>query len=273
MTHGEFDFMHPKRSILLLVLLSGGWLPAFTEEGYDEQTSRHATAMEWSNLTLRAEQAIRAWLLDNRGEERIEGRRYHKFWNAGSVGGQRYLLVITGLKPARGNFGVTDFVVIHAAPATKPIIHEFGDYTDRYIDEVELRADGIQVDYYQREQGAFRPRLPRRSLFKFVGDILEEVIVQMPDERVSAMEFRLAAEERAQALEEEARQQREKSEAAQRIMGPDGKYRVQAGDTASKIARAFGLRIDQLSVLNPKVDWAKMKIGQVLQVRPETTGP
>jgi LysM repeat protein len=263
--------MPPRRLILLFVLLGGGWSFSLAEEGYDEQASRHATAMEWSNLTQGAEQAIRAWLLENRGEEWIEGRRYYGFGETGPNRDKRYLLVITGLKPARGNFSVTDFVVLRKDPIAKPIIHEFGDVTDRYIDAVELKEDGIQVDYYRRELGAFRPNIPARSLFKFSGDKLEEVIVQMPDEKVSAMELKRAAEEKARILEEEARQQREKSEAALRIMGPDGKYTIRAGDTASKIARAFGLRFDQLSILNPNVDWAKMEIGQVLKVRPDAT--
>lgn len=230
--------------------------------------------MKWSDLTLRAEQAIRTWLQENKGEEWTERRRYYEYWGHGSNQDRRYLLVVTGLKPARGNFSVTDLIVIDADPTAKPIIHEFGDVTDRNIDAVELKADGIQVDYYRREQGAFRPNIPGRSLFKFGGDRLQEIIMQMSDERITAMELKLAAEERAQTLEEEARQQREKNEAAQRIVGPDGKYTVRVGDTASKIARAFGLRIDQLSVLNPNVDWAKLKIGQSLQVGPAaTTGP
>src|ERR1700694_5530114 len=57
--------------------------------------------------------------------------------------------------------------------------------------------------------------------------------------------LKLAAEEKVRAQEEEDRQQREKLQSAQRIAGPDGIYTVMAGDTASKIARAFRLKMDQ----------------------------
>lgn len=263
--------MQPGRLILILVLLGTCWRAAFAEEGYDEQTSRHASAMEWAELTQRAEQAIRAWLLENKGEEQIWERHYYQFWGEQSTQTQRYLLVVTGLKQARGNYTVADLVVIRGDAKARPIILEFGDFTSRYIDEVELKPDGIQIDYYWREPGAYWPSIPRRSFFSFAGDDLKEAPVGLPDERAAAMEKKLADRERAVAQDEAARQQREKNEAARRIVGPDGKYTVHAGDTASKIARAFGLRVDQLSVLNPKVDWAKMKVGQVLQVRPDIT--
>lgn len=149
-------------------ILAGGLLSDLVaEEGYDEQTSRHTTAMQWNALTQRAEHAIRDWLLANRGEEQIPSRRYYEFWNVEQGGGPRYLLVVTGLKPAKGNYSVTDLVVIRSDPMAKPIIYEFGDPVDRYIDQVQLKADGIQLDYFRREQGAYRPNVPARSMFFF----------------------------------------------------------------------------------------------------------
>ena len=46
-----------------------------------------------------------------------------------------------------------------------------------------------------------------------------------------------------------------------------GLYRINPGDTAAKIARKHGLRIDELMVLNPGVDWTRLKVWQVVRVK------
>ncbi len=42
----------------------------------------------------------------------------------------------------------------------------------------------------------------------------------------------------------------------------DGKYTVQAGDTAMRIATSVGLKLVELEARNPGVDWTKLRIGQ-----------
>jgi len=42
---------------------------------------------------------------------------------------------------------------------------------------------------------------------------------------------------------------------------------VERGDTAAKIAKYNGITLHQLEVLNPNVDWSRLKSGQVLKVK------
>lgn len=46
-----------------------------------------------------------------------------------------------------------------------------------------------------------------------------------------------------------------------------GLSRVNPGDNASKIAREHRLRIDELMILNPGVDWTKLKVWQIVRVK------
>lgn len=46
-----------------------------------------------------------------------------------------------------------------------------------------------------------------------------------------------------------------------------GLYRINPGDTAAKIARKHSLRIDDLMILNPGVDWTRLKVWQVIRVK------
>ena len=249
------------------VIAAGLQINLVAEEGYDEQTSRHATAMEWNHMTQRAEQSIRDWLQANHGEELISSRRYYEFWNVEHKGGRRYLLVITGLKQARGNYGSIDLVVVQSERTTQPMVFHFGDPTDRYIDKVLPKSDGIQIDYFHREQGGQQPNVPGRSVFRFAGDSLQEVVLELPDEEKRSMEIRQAQDERIEFLNEQVRRLEKKREIMSVVIGPDGKYTVKRGDTAAKIAQLVGLRIDRLFILNPGIDWAKLTVGQSLQVQ------
>lgn len=46
-----------------------------------------------------------------------------------------------------------------------------------------------------------------------------------------------------------------------------GLYRINPGDTAVKIARKHGIRLVELSALNPDVNWARLRVWQVVRVR------
>lgn len=48
-----------------------------------------------------------------------------------------------------------------------------------------------------------------------------------------------------------------------------GLNRLKPGDTMAKIAREHGLTVQQLVALNPGVEPAKLRVGQILKVRPE----
>lgn len=49
----------------------------------------------------------------------------------------------------------------------------------------------------------------------------------------------------------------------------DGYYRIQAGDTGAKIAKAHNLAISDLAALNPDVQWARLQVGQTIRISPE----
>jgi len=46
-------------------------------------------------------------------------------------------------------------------------------------------------------------------------------------------------------------------------------YTLKPGDTGAKIARTNGLLLADLLALNPDVNWAKLKVGQVVKVSPD----
>ncbi len=50
-------------------------------------------------------------------------------------------------------------------------------------------------------------------------------------------------------------------------MSRQGFYVVKAGDTGAKIANAFGLTLDALMILNPDIEWRRLKIGMVIRVK------
>lgn len=46
-----------------------------------------------------------------------------------------------------------------------------------------------------------------------------------------------------------------------------GLYRINPGDTVARIARKFGVRLEELDALNPDVNWTKLRVWQVIRVR------
>jgi len=54
--------------------------------------------------------------------------------------------------------------------------------------------------------------------------------------------------------------------AAQAAKVPQGVHKVKAGETASKIARSYGLSLPRLAALNPKIKLSKLSLGMTLQV-------
>lgn len=52
-----------------------------------------------------------------------------------------------------------------------------------------------------------------------------------------------------------------------------GLYRVVAGDTVAKIARVVGLTIPEVVTLNPGLNAAKLRVGQILVIGPKPTTP
>lgn len=50
-----------------------------------------------------------------------------------------------------------------------------------------------------------------------------------------------------------------------------GEYKVQAGDTGSKIATKSGVKLAALKAANPGVDWNRLKVNQTLVIPPPTT--
>lgn len=205
--------------------------------------------MEWNDAVDRAGQAVRNWLKDNRGEEQIANRRYYTFREYSPGSDPRYLLLVTGLKPARGNYSSIDFVVISDRPAGGPIVYHFGDGTDRYVDKIELKSDGIMVDYHCREEGQERPVTPRRSIFLFDRGSLQEVVLGQATEWESTTMFKAMHRGRY-------------------VADVHGIYTVQPGDSVLDIAREFKLRVEQLALMNPEVTWENLIDGQKIRVRP-----
>lgn len=49
-----------------------------------------------------------------------------------------------------------------------------------------------------------------------------------------------------------------------------GLYRIEPGDTGMKIAKKHAITISILEALNPEVDWKRLRVWQVVRVRPES---
>lgn len=240
--------MNFRAALVLLSLVIAGY--AAKDPGYidNEQAQRHAVAMEWSDAISRAEQSIRDWMKANHGEEQFSTRRYYSFRQYSSGSDQRYLVVVTGLKPARGNYWSIDFVVVRDRPRAKPIIYHFGDGADRYIDKVFPKPDGIMVDYHYREQGEDRPLSPGRSIFLFDRDSLQEVVMG-PETVWEETTFYKTMHPGPYAAD------------------ADGIYIAQPGDSILNIAREFNLRVEEIAVLNPEVNWEELPTGTKIRVR------
>ena len=56
-----------------------------------------------------------------------------------------------------------------------------------------------------------------------------------------------------------------KGPASTAVAGP-GEYIIRHGDTGRKIARANGCTIEDLSAVNPGVNWAKLRVGQKIKL-------
>ncbi|HKB57447.1 MAG TPA: LysM domain-containing protein, partial [Lacunisphaera sp.] len=50
------------------------------------------------------------------------------------------------------------------------------------------------------------------------------------------------------------------------VMNADGTYSVAPGDTLSKIAKKFAVRVDAISAENPGLDPAKLRVGQKIHI-------
>lgn len=53
----------------------------------------------------------------------------------------------------------------------------------------------------------------------------------------------------------------------------DDHYIVLRGDTGTKIAHAHQMPVSDLVALNPGIDWARLRVGQVIRIRRTSTSP
>ena len=65
------------------------------------------------------------------------------------------------------------------------------------------------------------------------------------------------------------RQEEEIKQLKQQVAELRGEYLLQPGDTLSKVAAKFGLRVDELIALNPDIQPAKLKVGQRVKLKKE----
>jgi ketosteroid isomerase-like protein len=77
---------------------------------------------------------------------------------------------------------------------------------------------------------------------------------------------------------ERATRENEKILSAVRALKPEalaevGLYRIEPGDTGSKIAGKQQLALAELATMNPDVTWTRLRVGQVIRIRPKPSQP
>ena len=50
------------------------------------------------------------------------------------------------------------------------------------------------------------------------------------------------------------------------MLNADGTYTIAAGDTFSKVARKFNVKMDAIEAENPGLDPTKLKVGQKIRI-------
>lgn len=77
----------------------------------------------------------------------------------------------------------------------------------------------------------------------------------------------MTLEERVQELESQVHFLQFEVSSWREAMSRQGFYVVKAGDTGAKIANAFGLTMDALIMLNPGIEWKRLKVGMVIRIK------
>lgn len=108
-------------------------------------------------------------------------------------------------------------------------------------------------------------RLSTQILIPLLAAVLSGCTTTPKEEQAQAPQMTL--EERIQELESQVHFLQFEVSSWREAMSRQGFYVVKAGDTGAKIANAFGLTLDALMILNPDIEWRRLKIGMVIRVK------
>jgi len=218
------------------------------DQGAQAQYNR---SLHNSAMAARAEEAIRRHLERTKLEEEIVARRYF----TGDIDGDGIedLLVATSFCRPGSNAWSQDLVLIRSTKPEVPIVRNIGGKGVRSYREIWMSREGIAADflYYAKGDALCCPSEGRKGYFKLQGDLLVEV-----------------AELSEKNKKPEAAAGPVPASAGTAAVPAAGEYVVQPGDSGAKIARKFGLSLEELRTLNPDVKWDRLHVGQVVRVRP-----